>query len=466
MSIESAHRSDSPPELALPLVGADEMAEEDSPSPKTTRPRLSRRAIVLLALLALGGGGWLLVRQLPPPPGAMRNAPVTRGVERKTLTVTVSANGTVKPERTINLSPKTSGVLRELLVKEGDRVQQGQVLAYMDDSNLQGQLTQGIAQVASAEANLQKLRAGNRPEDIAQAEARLTSARSSLQLAETTLQRYQSLANAGAISRSELDQYRTNRDTAQAQVQEAEQALAIVEQGSRLEDINQAIAQVESARGSLQSIQAQLDDTVIRAPFTGIIIRKYADPGAFVTPTTAGSSVSSATSSSILALATNNQVVCNVAENAIARIRLNQVVVLTADAYPGRQLQGQVIQIASQATVEQNVTSFEVKIALKDPDRILRSGMNISAEFQVGQITNALVVPTAAVVRQQSGTGVFILGENRLPVFTPIVTGITVGAETEVKSGLTGTEQVLLSFPPGTRPRSEASAPLPMMTPR
>jgi HlyD family secretion protein len=80
--------------------------------------------------------------------------------------------------------------------------------------------------------------------------------------------------------------------------------------------------------------------------------------------------------------------------------------------------------------------------------------MNVSADFQAGQLENALVVPTAAVVRRENATGVFISSGNGQPVFTPIETGVTVNRFTEVKSGLKGNERVLLSFPPGMRPQS------------
>ena len=83
-------------------------------------------------------------------------------VTRDNLTIVVSANGTVQPESSVNVSPKTSGVLKRLLVKEGEFVQAGQVVAYMDNSNLQGQLLQARGNLAAAEANLNKVIAGSR----------------------------------------------------------------------------------------------------------------------------------------------------------------------------------------------------------------------------------------------------------------------------------------------------------------
>ncbi len=461
----------------------------------------------LIALGLLGGIGYTVYYQVGiVSRQEARGRILTKPVERQSLTITVSANGTVKPERSINLSPKNSGILKSLLVKEGDIVKQGQIVAYMDDSNLRGQLTSAQGQLAQAQANLQKAIAGNRPQDIAQAQgvldeaqanlqkaiagnrsqdiaqaqARLQSAQAALRRAEDDFRRNQQLYKAGAISLQTVNQIRADRDSAQASVNEAQQALALQKAGSRPEDIEQAravvkqrqqalallkagtrredidvaTAQVTSARGSLQNIQAQINDTIIRAPFEGLMTKKYADPGAFVTPTTAGSDVSSATSSSILALASTNEVVTNVAETNISKISLGQKVAIRADAYSEKTFEGKVRQIAAQSVVTQNVTSFEVRISLLDPQRLLRSGMNVEADFQVGEVENTLVVPTASVVRRENTTGVFVAGADDKPVFTPIETGVTMNNFTEVKSGLTGNERVLLSFPPGSRPQS------------
>ncbi len=475
--------------------------------------KLPRWGIGLGVFLILAGGGFATFRQLVVlPRQAAANRILTEPVQRQSLAIAISANGTVEAERSINVSPKSAGVLKRLLVKEGDVLQTGQVIAYMDDSNLRGQWVQYQAQLAQAEsalqkaingnrtqdigkaraqlaeaqASLQELINGNRPEEITQAQARLSNAQASLQRAEADFQRNDSLYREGAISRSDLDQKRADRDKAQADVWERQQALdlqktgarpeeiaqakarvqqrqedlSLLEAGSRPEEIAQNRSQVDAARGSLQTIQAQIEDTILRAPFSGVVTKKYADPGAFVTPTTAGSTVSGAASNSVIALNSFNQVVANLAETNIAQIRLGQQVSITADAYPGKRFTGRVKQIAAQATVQQNVTSFEVKVDLSpDAQKILRAGMNVEATFQVGQVSNAMVVPTAAVVREQGKTGVFVTAPNGDPTFVSITTGANVNGKTEVKSGLTGTERVLLSFPPGKRPKSTQGDP-------
>lgn len=413
----------------------------------------------LLGLLILSfatGGSYIVYRQvIVIPSQETRRRAQTVPVERLSLPITVSANGTIKPERSINVSPKTSGRLKSLLVQEGDAVKQGQIIAYMDDSNFMGQLKEAQGQLASAQANLQKLIAGNRPQEISQAQAQLRNAQAALRQTEASYRQDQELAASGAISRRDLENSLAERDKAQAQVAQSQQALALQQVGSRPEDIAQARAQVVTAQGTLQNVQTQIDDTVIRAPFSGIVTRKFSDPGAFVTPTTAGSEVSSATSSSILSLASTNQVVANVAETDIAQLRVGQSATIRADAYPKQTFKGKITQIAVESTVEQNVTSFEVKAAiLSDAEQLLRVGMNVDIEFNAGELKNALVVPTVAIVRQENGTGVFVAGKDNKPIFTPIVTGLTVNDKTEIKSGLQGNERVSVNFPEGTRPQT------------
>jgi HlyD family secretion protein len=401
----------------------------------------------LISLLLMGGGFAFYQFVVVPQSERDRQLPTVQ-VNRRTLPITVTANGSIEPERSINVSPVTSGRVKRLLVEETDTVEQGQIIAYMDDSTLQGQLIQAQGQLASAEANLQLSAAGNRPEEILEAQAKLEEAQASLRQAESTFQQDSGLYKVGAIAQRELQTSQASLDTAQARVSQAKQALTIQQAGSRREEIARYQAEVEAARGNVAYIRSQIENTIIRAPFSGVVIRKYAEPGAFVAPTTSASAENSATSSSILALGTKNQVVANIAET-----RVGQSAIIKVDAFPGRQFKGRVTEIAPQSTVEQNVTSFEVKVALMDADAILRSGMNVDVEFQVGELNQAVMIPTPAIVRRESGTGVYVQTDQEVK-FQLIETGTTVGGETEIVSGLEGNEKILLSYPEGEKPKS------------
>ncbi len=192
---------------------------------------------------------------------------------------------------------------------------------------------------------MDKAIAGNRSQDIAQAEAQLANDKAALRQAEEVLRQNQSLYTSGALARRDLDTSRATRDQAAAQVAKSQQALDLQRAGSRVEDVASARGQLLTAQGQLETIQAQINDTIIRAPFSGVVTQKYADPGSFVTPTTSASTVASGTSSSILALAATNQVNVNVAEANISQIKLGQPVKIEVDSYPGKIFTGRLFRL-------------------------------------------------------------------------------------------------------------------------
>jgi HlyD family secretion protein len=160
-------------------------SDEDIPASQlkvNQRRQISWRKFGLLGIFVAIGMGILVAKNsnLAPTDKSPSNT-LTQTVERKTMPIKISANGIVKAYRSINLSPKTAGTIKTLLVKEGDRVRQGQVIAIMDDTSLRGELVQYQGQLVQQQANLRRLQAGNRPQDIAKAEAQLAEVTANLQ---------------------------------------------------------------------------------------------------------------------------------------------------------------------------------------------------------------------------------------------------------------------------------------------
>ncbi|MEY2975977.1 MAG: efflux RND transporter periplasmic adaptor subunit [Prochlorotrichaceae cyanobacterium] len=419
-------------------------------------------SIGVLVVVGVGGGGFWLSRQR----NASREqdfAKLLSSVSQTNLQLEITTSGVVQPLKTVNLSPKTAGILTELRVEQGDFVQAGTVLAKMDDRDLQAQLQQAQGRVAEAQARLAELEEGSRPEEIQvaqaqvqQSQARIEENRARLTLAQERLQRNQTLFGEGAITRddrdasqTEVEQARATLSQSQAQLREAERRLAQLENGSRAETITQAQAQLETAQGQLAALQVQLEDTLIRAPFAGTITQRYADPGAFVTPTTSASATASATSTSIVALAQGLEVLANVPEVDLTQIYIDQPVQIVADSYPNQVFQGKVRLIAPEAVKEQDVTSFQVRISLVEGLAELRSGMNVDVTFLGQVLKSAIVVPTAAIVTLEGRTGLLVPNANQIPVFRPVVIGSTVGNQTEVLDGLEPEEQIFVDLPPG-----------------
>lgn len=418
----------------------------------------------VLALLAVGiiGAGATTVAIVRLQSAAPDISTLTETVESQPLTVRITASGTVQPAQTVNLSPKTTGILAELYVEQGDRVQQGQIIARMESASIQAEMVQAQAQIAQTQARLAEARAGSRPQEIAQrqaaveqAEARVVEAQARLDRENDRVERNRDLLEEGAISQDEFDAILNSAATARATVdqnragvREAQQQLALTRSGSRAEEIAVVEAELAEARGRLQAIEVQMEDTIIRAPFDGIVTQKYATEGAFVTPTTSASEASSATSTAIVAVASGLEVLAEIPEVDINAIQPGQAVEVVADAYPDQVFQGRVRLVAPEAVVQQNVTSFQVRVDLSTGQDKLLSGMNVDVTFLGDRIDNALTVPTVAIVTKDGETGVLIPGENNRAEFRPVQLGTAVGSQTQVLEGLEPGDRVFIDLPP------------------
>jgi len=425
--------------------------------------KISRWLPVLILFMAVGGGAgvWFLQRNNPTRSDENLER-LLATVTRTDLQVEITATGTVQPLKTVNLSPKTAGTLVELLVEQGDRVEAGQLLARMDDRDIQAQLLQIGGNLAEGEARLAELQAGTRIEEIdraqsqvQQSKARVEESQARLDLAQERFDRNRKLLAQGAIALDDLEASRTEVDQAaavlsqsQAQLQESQRQWQQLKNGSRPETIAQAKAQVRATQGQKAALLVQLEDTRIRAPFDGTITQRYADPGAFVTPTTSASSTASATSTSIVALAQGLEILANVPEVDLTQLSLKQPVKIVADSYPDQEFEGTVRLIAPEAVKEQNVTSFQVRIALLSGFDRLRSGMNVDTTFLGKTLKSAIVAPTAAIVTLKGETGLLVPNDRQEPTFRPVVIGITIGDKTEILEGLEPGEKVFIDLPP------------------
>ncbi|PSO56693.1 MAG: efflux transporter periplasmic adaptor subunit [Cyanobacteria bacterium QH_7_48_89] len=380
---------------------------------------------------------------------------LTVPVKEQDLRVSIEASGTVVPVKSVNISPKNSGRIAELFVEQGDRVQQGEKLARMENEDYEAQLSQARANLNEAQARLEEAQAGT-PQEVEQAQAQVASAQSRFELAQQRRERYQSLLENGAISQDRFDEVLSEYLSAQANLEQARRSLEQTRNTNRPE-INRLQAAVESAQAQYQEAQVQFQDTIIKAPFAGIITQKYATEGAFVTPTTSASSTASATSTSILAIAEGLEVLAKVPEVDVGRIEVGQPAKIVADAYQGEVFRGEVKRVAPEAVVEQNVTSFEVLVTLFTGQSKLRSGMNVDATFLGKQLQDALTVPTVAVVTQEGKTGVMVPGEDNQPQFQPVTLGLTISERTQILQGLESGERVFIDLPEGSRPKNENS---------
>jgi HlyD family secretion protein len=409
-------------------------------------------------------------------------------VKKGSVNVRIIATGTVKPVSEVKVSPKTTGLIKQLYVKQGDLVKEGQILAKMDDSNLLGQIEAARGTYLMAQDNFEKIQTGYRPQEIAISKFQVKRAQDIVKQAEhniirlkaqveslaqqavrddTLSERQTYLETQGAVS----DQDRLNAETqskmTHAQLEAATRELAQAEEilsqnkaehaaaaqqaeltkiGNRKEDIFAAKHAIMQAKGSLDNLLSQLNDMAIKAPFDGVITQKYADTGAIVTPTTSAATTS-ATSSSIVALAGSLEIVAQVAETDIGKIKIGQPVEIISNAFPDRTFHGKVSQIAPEAVVTQNVTTFEVHTSIDDDNKQrLLSGMNVSARFVGGTMDDALLVPTVCILSKHGKTGVLTPEADGSPKFKPVKVGPSEGSNTVVIRGLKEGDRVFLGL--------------------
>ena len=193
---------------------------------------------------------------------------------------------------------------------------------------------------------------------------------------------------------------------------------------------------VRAARERVEQRLVERDELIVRAPFDGVISQRYADPGAFVTPTTTASATAGATSSSIVELSEGLEVVAKVPESDIGRLKLGLPASVRVDAFPDRRFRARVRQIAPRAVKTNNVTSFEVKLQLLDPAPELRIGMTADIDFQTGTLQARTLVPTVAIVTEDGRPGVLLVGKGQEPTFQPVELGASSGKDTQILTGL------------------------------
>ncbi|MRW92476.1 efflux RND transporter periplasmic adaptor subunit [Duganella sp. FT80W] len=301
---------------------------------------LTKKKIALgIALLVIGGGAAAYYSKsktpvVPPP--RFRTAAVDSG----NITQTVTATGTINPVALINIGSQVSGTVGELKADFNDHVVKGQVLLKLDPTIFNAQ--------------------------VRQAEAQLASAKASLRLAQATHARNQTLVTQSFISPLALDQSKREVDVAQANIQ---------------------LSQAQLARA-----QADLDNSVIRSPIDGVIIKRTIDLGQTV--------AASFTTPQLFQIArdlTKMQIDTSVSEADVGSLKEGQEARFVVDAYPDKEFNARMRQFRLAANVVQNVVTYNVVLDVDNKDELLKPGMTAQVRLLVGNRQNVLRVPTAAL---------------------------------------------------------------------
>ena len=442
--------------------------------------KLSRQTFIILGALVVivVVAAVVLVPRLMPQDVSTKNIE-TAIIRRGTLTATVSATGAISPIREAQLAFNTTGALTKIDVKQGDLVKTGQVLAMLDPRELDLQLTQAEASLAGAQAKLDQLKTPA-PADVTAAQASVTSAEAALAQLKTPNPNDVAMAKSdldkatAAVSRAQSDYDRIGGATnpyigmlpqslalqqATSDLQKAQaafnikftptdsqikQAQANLEQArsqlARLttpnpNDLKSAQASIDQARASRDLAKTRLEYALLKAPFDGVVTHVDFDLGSTVT---AGRVVLG------IADQTELRVKVNIDETDISKIKVGQDVTIRLDAYPDANITARVTEVASIATTVQGVVNYVVTVTLNPGSVPLKMGMTADANIVVTNVDNVLLVPNEAVRAASKRRYVTIQKSPQETQEIEVTLGLSNELETEVVSGLTEGQTVVI----------------------
>lgn len=400
-----------------------------------------RLLIAVVSLLIIGGGYFTLTNNAKP-----KVVEVVQ-VFRATISpgeAVLAASGHVSARAKVDVGSSASGIV-EFILKQGEFVEQGQIIARLDDSEAQAQMLQAKASLSEAQIKLDELQAGSRQQEIAQAKAGVTQVEAKLKNAKMSLQRTRELYKSGLISRQALDEAETQADVAQAEYAAAAQQYELVRLGPRVEQIEQARSQVQVAQASVRYYAALLDKKVVRAPISGVVLERFVSRGEMVGMGFAGQDYGKA---ALLTIADPKdlQVELDISEKDISKVVLRQPANIILDAYPGQTYQGELVELSPKANREKG--TIQVKVKVGDPDSRWRPGMTAQVNFlqtqQPQSEQSAILIPKAALVSRAEGSFVYLVKDSRVSA-QAVKTGRVADNAVEIVQGLQDVDTVIVS---------------------
>ena len=379
-------------------------------APPPSRKGLWIGLAVAAAVLLAAAGGLLFGRDRATQVETASAVSLASGGDNASV---LDASGYIVARRMATVSAKVTGKVREILIEEGMRVEEGQVMATLDPIDADAQRALASSQLAAARSQ------------IAGAQAQLKEA-------EANAARLSTLVAQKLVSRAQYDQAVASRDALRAQLATA-----------------QRNAQV--AQDSLRIASNGVDNTIVRAPFAGVVIAKAAQPGEIVSPLSAGGGYTRTGIGTIVDM-DSLEVEVDVGEAYIGRVKPKMPVEATLNSYPDWKIPAEVIAIIPTADRGKATVKVRVALKVKDPRIVPDMGVTVSflekAPAAQAEQKRGVRVPAAAVVQRDGGDAVFVVGAEDKVELRKVQAGGTLGQDREVGSGLAPGETVVVSPPP------------------
>ena len=328
-------------------------------------------------------------------------------VSRGKIDSHIAARGRVEgaTSQDIKLASRVVGRLKEVSVNDGDPLHKGQTVAVLENDDLLAQVNQARANVLHAQAVLERLQNGARPEERAASRAAMNEAQAAADNARQNFERSQKLfQEGGIISQSVLDQAERDSKMAQARLESAQQNYKLVMAPPRAEDVAAAQSELELARAQLAQAQDNYDNTFVHSPVDGVVVKRYMNPGESISYESLYQPIVSVSDTTHLMVRTE------IDETDIGKIQIGQRASIRCDAFRGQTFYGHVVRVSGglgpkkiqtdnpTEKIDMDVLESFVEV---DPGTPLRVGLRVDVYIELARKDDVLVIPLRAVEFQE-----------------------------------------------------------------
>ena len=345
----------------------------------------------------------------------------------------IFADGVLFPMNQASVTPKVSAPVRKFYVNRGDHVRQGQLLAVLENRDLAAAARESKGQYEQADANYKSTADATIPEEVTKAQSDLRSAKEALDAAQKLLDNREKLFREGALARKQVDEAQVAYAQARSQYDQAQQHLSALQSVGKQQQIRGAAAQADAAKAHYQGAEAQLAYTEIRSPITGIITDRAIYEG----------EMASAGTPLLTVMDVSRVVVrANIPQNQARLLKVgNDATVNQTDG--ADQVAGKVIVVSP--AVDPNSTTLQVWVQMANPGGHLKPGVSVHTSIVAETLTNAIIVPPAALLPSAEGeTVLMVVGADSVAHERKVEVGVRETDKVQILSGVKPGEKVII----------------------
>jgi HlyD family secretion protein len=354
-------------------------------------------------------------------------------VDKGDLAKSVVATGKIEPITKVEIKSKASGIVKKLYVDYGDKVKRGQMLAELDRDEIQARVAQAHAQLEASSASLSGTRA-----DLER--AKVDAEGPDVPLLKRAYDRAQGMAKEGVVSESALDDAQKNYVMSVNKQNVSKAQLQVLQA-----KIGQAEGQVAQDRANLKQLEEQLGYTTIESPIDGIVLSRDVEIGDAVSSIL----VLGSSATLVMTLGDTSEVYVKgkVDESDIGKVYLGQPARIKVESFKDKTFTGKVTKISPMGVEKDNVTTFEVRVSINNPEGVLKAMMTANAEIILEEHKNVLQIPEGSIIYDKDKKASVEIPDTKAKEGKKKVAvniGISNGAKTELLSGLKEGDQVVL----------------------